>query len=36
MKVKIKSSPVRGEETLPPLMGGIRGGWYIFMLFMSL
>ena len=26
MEVKIKSSPVRGEKTLPPSMGGIKGG----------
>ena len=28
-----RPSPTRGEGTFPPLMGGIEGGWNIFMLF---
>src|SRR3989338_9677240 len=27
-----RPSPTRGEETFPPLMGGIKGGGYIFTL----
>jgi len=28
-----RPSPTRGEGTFPPLMGGIKGGWRIFILF---